>query len=156
LLAITEVAIGVWGEERVSVHLSPRNPFMGMKNSAPEETYLYLVKALEAQKLGLLHLVEAVKLPEGVKPLATAIRKAFTGTLILNTGYTQATGEAAIQSGLADAISFGALFLANPDLPERFKLNAKLNLPDTKTLYGGGAQGYTDYPGLVPQTVKSR
>jgi len=156
LLAITEVAMDVWGKERVSVHLSPRNPFMGMKDSEPEKTYLYLVKALEEQKLGILHLVEAVKLPKGVTPLAPAIRKAFSGTLILNTGYNQATAEEALQSGYADAISFGVLFLANPDLPERFKLNSKLNPPDIKTLYGGGAKGYTDYPKLTMQTVNSQ
>jgi N-ethylmaleimide reductase len=155
LLAITEVAIDVWGKERVSVHLSPRNPFMGMKDSEPEKTYLSLVKALEERKLGILHLVEAVQLPEGVKPLAPAIRKAFSGTLILNTGYTQSTAEEALESGRADAISFGILFLANPDLPERFKLKAKLNPPDKKTFYGGGAQGFTDYPKLAQPTAKS-
>jgi N-ethylmaleimide reductase len=156
LLGITETAIDVWGKERVSVHLSPRNPFMGMKDSDPEKTYRYLVKELEKRKLGILHLVESIKLPAGVKTLAPAIRKAFSGTLILNTGYTQSTAEEALQAGRADAISFGTLFLANPDLPERFKLNATLNSPDMKTFYEGGARGFTDYPELTHPTVNSR
>ena len=69
-------------------------------------------------------------------------------TIIAGTGYTAETGEAALQSGAADLIAYGAAFLVNPDLPERFKQGAELNAPDRATMFGGGEQGYTDYPFL--------
>jgi N-ethylmaleimide reductase len=64
-------------------------------------------------------------------------------------GYTAASAEALIASGGADAIAFGRLFIANPDLVERFRRGAPLNTPDRSTFYGGGAHGYTDYPTLA-------
>jgi N-ethylmaleimide reductase len=148
LLAITDAAIGVWGAKRVSVRLSPRNPFNGMSDSTPEKTYLYVVTELAKRSVGLLHVVEPVELPKGVSPLAPEIRKAFSGILILNGGYTQAIAEEAVRGGKADAISFGSLFLANPDLPERFERDAPLHDPDQATFYGGAAKGYVDYTRL--------
>ena len=79
---------------------------------------------------------------------ASAIRQIFRGALILNGGYNAQTGNAAIRKGEADLISFGALFLANPDLPERFRRKAPLNLPVAKTFYAGEEKGYIDYPVL--------
>ena len=75
-------------------------------------------------------------------------RSVFRGPLVGNCGYTQASAEAAITSGLADLIAFGKLFIANPDLPRRFAVDATLNAPDQATFYGGSAKGYTDYPAL--------
>ena len=77
-----------------------------------------------------------------------ALRRAFGGALIANGGYTAETGNAAIAGGEADLVAYGAAFLANPDLPNRFRQGAPLNAPDRATFYGGGAQGYTDYPTL--------
>jgi len=148
LLEATDMAIRVWGPERVSVRLSPRNPFNSMSDSDPEKTYLYVVEQLEKRRLGILHFMEMVQLPEGVRPLAPHARKKFTGILVLNAGYNQATAEAAISEGRADAVSFGSLFLANPDLPKRFELNAGFNPPDHATFYGGSEKGYTDYPAV--------
>ena len=81
--------------------------------------------------------------------IAPAVRKKFDGTFILNGGYDAQKGNKAIQEGLADLISFGVLFLANPDLPERFRINATLNQADPATFYDGEEKGYTDYPFLV-------
>lgn len=148
LLEATDAAISVWGPERVSVRLSPRNPYNGMTDSKPEITYLHAVEELEKRKLGILHFMEMERLPEGVKPLAPEVRKKFSGLLVLNLGYGKETAEAAISEGRADAVSFGTLFLANPDLPERFTLDAALNKPDQATYYGGTEKGYTDYPKL--------
>jgi len=146
ILEITDAAIGVWGPERVSVRLSPRNPFNGMSDSQPEKTYLYVIEQLQNRKLGILHFMEPAQLPKEVKPLAPEVRKAFSGLLILNSGYTQETAESVIEGGIADAVSFGTLFISNPDLPERFAKKAGLATPEKSTFYGGDAKGYTDYP----------
>jgi N-ethylmaleimide reductase len=148
LLEVTDAAISVWGAGRVSVRLWPRFPYNGMSDSDPEKTYLHAVEQLEKRKLGMLHFVELVQQSDGVKPLAPAVRKAFSRVLVLNFGYDKETAEAAISEGRADAVSFGSLFLANPDLPNRFELNAGLNAPDRTTFYGGTEKGYTDYPRL--------
>ena len=148
ILEITDAVISVWESERVSVRLSPRNPFNGMSDSRPEDTYLFLVEELEKRKLGILHFMEPAKLPQDVEPLAPKVRKIFSGLLVLNMGHDQESAEALILSGGADAISFGTLFISNPDLPERFMKKAPLASPDQATMYGGSAKGYTDYPTL--------
>ena len=80
--------------------------------------------------------------------LAPTIRKIFHGTLILNGGYDAHSANEAIEKGEADLISFGVLFLANPDLPLRFRKNAALNSADVSTFYAGEEKGYIDYPKL--------
>ena len=80
--------------------------------------------------------------------LAPIIRDIFKGTLILNGGYDARSGNEAIEKGDADLISFGVLFLANPDLPVRFRKNAPLNSADVATFYVGEEKGYIDYPKL--------
>jgi N-ethylmaleimide reductase len=119
-----------------------------MSDSDPEKTYLYVVKQLEKRKLGILHFVEFPPL-DGVKPLSPAVRQAFSRVLVLNFGYDKESAEAAISEGRTDAVSFAFLFLANPDLPKRFELNADFNAPDRTTFYGGNEKGYTDYPSLT-------
>lgn len=146
LLEATDAAISVWGAENVSVRLSPRNPFNGMSDSNPEPLYLYVVEQLEKRKLGILHFMEPAQLPEGVKPFAPLVRKIFSGLLILNLGYTKDSAEEVVSKGLADAVSFGSLFISNPDLPFRFEANAPLAVADSNTFYGGTEKGYTDYP----------
>ena len=148
LLEATDAAISVWGAARVSVRLWPRFTYNGMSDSDPEKTYLYAVEQLEKRKLGILHFVEMAQQPEGVKPLAPAVRKTFSRVLVLNFRYNKETAETAISEGRADAVSFGSLFLANPDLPKRFELDAGFNAPDQTTFYGGTEKGYTDYSSL--------
>lgn len=149
LLESTDAAIKVFGPERVSVRLSPRIPYNDMGDSNLEETYMFAVDALEKKKVGILHFMEPAALPEGLKLLAPEARKRFSGLLVLNVGYDQKSAEGALQSGLADAITFGTLFIANPDLPERFRQNAPLAAADTATYYSGSENGYTDYPPLA-------
>ena len=146
LLEITDAAISVWGPERVSVRLSPRNPYNGMSDSHPKETYLYVVEQLAARKLGILHFMEGAQLPAGVEPLLPHVRALFSGLLLVNAGYNKGSAEAVLKAGHADAVSFGTHFIGNPDLPERFAKNAPLTEPDRSTFYGGDAKGYVDYP----------
>jgi 2,4-dienoyl-CoA reductase-like NADH-dependent reductase (Old Yellow Enzyme family) len=86
-------------------------------------------------------------------PLA-ALRKEFHGPLIIANGFTRATATQALAEDLADAVAFGRLFIANPDLPERFRLDAPLNALEEAILYGGAEKGYTDYPAMGPQLVE--
>ena len=119
-----------------------------MCDSQPEMTYSYVVKELEKRKLGFLHLMESPHLPQGVKPLAPEFRKLFSNLLLVNLDYTAETAEAVISRGVADAVTFGTLYISSPDLPSRFARQAPLATPDRATYYGGGIIGYTDYPTL--------
>jgi N-ethylmaleimide reductase len=87
--------------------------------------------------------------PSGADHLAPHLRTLFKGTVIVNGGYDEASGNAAIASGEADLVAYGVPFLANPDLPYRFGRKAALNAPDQATFYAGEDKGYTDYPALV-------
>ena len=82
--------------------------------------------------------------------LLPLLRQKFAGTLIANGGYDQALAEQAINEGKADLVAFGSLFIANPDLPQRFALGAPLAQPDSESIYGGEENGYVDYPSLEP------
>ncbi len=148
LIEVTEAVVGVWGAERVGVRLSPTSPFNDMSDSDPRATFGYAAEALSRFGLAYLHAI----LPGSADPetedhaIARILRERFRGTVLLNGGFTRETGEAVLKNGLADLVSFGALFLANPDLPERFAEGAPLNAPNPKTFYGGNEQGYIDYP----------
>jgi N-ethylmaleimide reductase len=96
--------------------------------------------------LAYLHVVEN-ELPNGAS-VSAFMRGAYDGTLIAAGGYDRESGEEALQQGRADLIGYARYFLANPDLPRRFALDAPLNEWDQSTFYGGGAEGYTDYPTL--------
>ena len=150
-LEVTEAVVEVWGSDRVGIRLSPSSTFNSMSDSNPEATFGYLVEQLNRFNLAYLHLLEPSEsdLRHGGHAVPTAyFRPIYQGNLMANWDYDQAKANAAIVSGDADLISFGKAFIANPDLPERFKLNAPLNSPDPDTFYGGGEHGYTDYPTL--------
>lgn len=146
LLEITDAVISIFGANNVSVRLSPRNPYNGMSDSNPKETYLYVIEQLEERKIGILHLMESYTLPENIEPLKHKARQIFSGILVLNFGYDKNTAEELVSNNIADAISFGSLFISNPDLPTRFATNATLTATDKATFYGGSDKGYTDYP----------
>ena len=142
-LEVVRAAIDAWGESQcIGIRISPLNPFNGMADDNPMETYSYLVGELEKLNLAYLHVLAYDD------ELLAMIRKTFSGVLIVNGGFDREKGDAVLGNGSADAVSFGSTFLANPDLPIRFKLNAPLNAPNPATFYGGGAEGYTDYPTL--------
>ncbi|HTJ77468.1 MAG TPA: alkene reductase [Rariglobus sp.] len=148
MLEAVDAAVSVWGADRVGLHLAPRGDSHGMKDSDPAATFGYVAR--ETGKRGLAFLCAREGLAE--PRLGPALKKAFGGVFIANQGFTAAEAEAEIASGRADAVAWGKLFIANPDLPERFRTGASLNAPDTATFYAAGPKGYTDYPAL-PVTV---
>ena len=118
-------------------------------DSDPPATFGYAAQALAPFGLAYLHVVEPVgAVPAGPRRSRPSCKAAFGGPLMLNGGYTRPLAEAALARGEADLVSFGASFLANPDLPVRLARNAPLNPPDPATFYGGDQRGYTDYPTL--------
>lgn len=152
LLEVTEAVVDVWGGDRVGVRLSPSSTFNDMTDSNPRHTFTYAIDQLNRFNLAYLHLLEPSEadLRHGGKPVPTLeFRPVYHGKLMVNWDYDRDSGNAAIASGDADLVSYGKLFIANPDLPERFQRQAPLNEPDPNTFYGGGAEGYIDYPSLA-------
>ena len=148
-LEATEAAISVWGPGRVGVHIAPRCDAHSMGDSNPKATFGYLVAELSKRQVAFVCARESLAAPR----VGPHLRSLFTGVYIVNDGFTKDTAEQALQNGQADAVAFGRLFIANPDLPKRFQLGAGLNTPDPSTFYlpGAGAEGvrgYTDYPAL--------
>jgi N-ethylmaleimide reductase len=151
LIEIIEALVGEWGAERVGVRLSPTNPFNDMGDNNPAATFATAVRELDRFGLGYLHVVEPAAtdpVPAGELPDILFFRKRWNGALIANKGYDLTRANAVIHDGYADLVSFAVLFLANPDLPIRFRRGGPFNPPDRKTFYGGTAVGYTDYPPL--------
>ncbi len=147
LLEVTQAVADAFGAARVGVRLSPVSSFNSMKDSDPATTFNYAAKALSRFGLAYLHIVEMAD--PGVQFDFRRLRRSFSGCYMANAGYTLERASAAIKNGDADLVSFAKLYLANPDLPERFRKGAALNTPDTATFYGGGEKGYIDYPFLA-------
>jgi N-ethylmaleimide reductase len=153
-LEVVEAVVGVWGADRVGIRISPSSTFNDMSDSNPEAHFGYFVERLNPYNLAYLHVLEPSEadLRHGGKPVpASYFRPLYKGAFMVNWDYDFQKGNEVIASGNADLVSYGKLFIANPDLPERFKLNASLNQPNPDTFYGGGAEGYTDYPTLQEQ-----
>jgi N-ethylmaleimide reductase len=149
LLEITEAVTDVWGADRVGIRLSPSGTFNDMSDSDPETIYVYLLGQLNRVGLAYLHIVDALEndIRHGAKVIdLSVLRRAYNGNIIVCGGYDKDRGEQVIAQDLADAVAFGQLYIANPDLVERFKQNAALNQPDPASFYGGSEKGYTDYP----------
>jgi N-ethylmaleimide reductase len=134
------------GSDRVGIKISPEMNFNDVKDAAPQETYRYLVEQIAPLKLAYLHLAAQAKVAFDYSAL---LRPLFHGAFLLGGGLTQEKAEAAIRDGRAEAAVFGSLYLANPDLVQRFQLGAPLNQPQRETFYSAGPQGYTDYPTLA-------
>lgn len=148
LIETIEAVIKVWGgSERVGVRISPHNPANSMSDSNPRALFGHVAERIAPLKLAYIHVIEPVATPPG-QQLLPLIKRLSRTPVIANNSYTAETAEAALASGAADAIAFGKLFLANPDLPRRLREGAPLNEWDMKTFYGGGEKGYTDYPAL--------
>ena len=154
LLEVTEAVVGVCGGERVGIRLSPVSPVNGADlDSDPAGTYAYVVERLNAFGLAYIHIIEGAtqgprEVPGGFD--LQILRQSFKGLYIANNGYDLGLALEARRRNLADIISFGRLYIANPDLVERLRIGARLNVPDRATFFGGGAAGYTDYPVLTP------
>jgi N-ethylmaleimide reductase len=152
LVEATEALIDVAGARRVGVRLSPTNPFNDVADSHPAALFGHAVEELDRLRFAYLHVVEpgpGDPLARGEAPDGRFFRTRWRGPLMLNKGYDLARATAAVADGTADLVSFAALFLANPDLPERLRRGGPFNPPDRKTFYGGDARGYTDYPALA-------
>lgn len=144
LLEATDAAISVWGPGRVGVHLAPRADAHDMGDSNREATFTHVGSELGKRGIAFICAREA----PGEGSIGAAIKAAFSGPYVVNQGYTKATAQAALDNGNADAVAFGVLFIANPDLVERFAQDAPLNTPNPATFYGSGPEGYTDLPTL--------
>ena len=133
---------GHLGRGSSGYRISPNSTFNSMFDSDPAQTFSYLTQELSKRELAYLHVVEGKSdLPQGAFPLTPILRKLFDGTCMVNEGYDGKSAELALQEGLADLVSFGKLFLANPDLPERLKTGAGFNKPDIATFYVGDKKG---------------
>ncbi len=152
LLNVTRAVVSVCGPGRVGIRLSPVSPVNDIgPDEDPRSTYGYVVERLNAFALAYLHVIEGVTqgprtVPGGFGFDLQTLRSTYTGMYIANNGYDLKLALEARRHDLADLIAFGRLYIANPDLVERFRAGAPLNVPDRNTFFGGGAHGYTDYP----------
>ncbi|MCY1282071.1 N-ethylmaleimide reductase [compost metagenome] len=144
LLEVTDAAIEVWGAGRVGVHLSPRADAHDMGDSDLAGTFGYVARELGKRGVAFI----CVREKEGEDSLAAQLQEAFGGVFIANERFTRDSANAWLESGKADAVAFGIPFIANPDLPERLRLDAPLNEPRPDLFYAKGPVGYIDYPRL--------
>jgi N-ethylmaleimide reductase len=149
--AVLEAVLSVWPANRVGIRLSPSGTASDMHDSNPETTFGTFIDRLNGYGLAYLHLMDpsAGDLRHGGHAVpARSFRSRYQGPIMVNTDYDGAKAHAALAQNEADLVSFGRLFIANPDLPERLAQHAPLNTPDVATFYGGDEKGYTDYPTL--------
>ncbi len=144
ILEVLQAMVAEAGGDRVGIKISPEMNFNDIVDATPQETFTYLVEQLRSLNLAYLH----VALFGAKVDYHALLRPRFNGAYLIGGGLDQKSAEAAVAGGRADATVFGSAFLANPDLPERFRQGAPLNTPDTNTFYSPGARGYTDYPSL--------
>lgn len=152
VLEVMRELISAVGGDKVGIKLSPFHPYGNILFDSPIDTYTYLFGELNKLDFAYVELMKRSPMfPVPHYPTDDEIElfgKQIKQTVIANSGYDRSSGEAELNKGIAKIISFGTLFLANPDLPTRFEQNAVLNQPDRATMFGGGAQGYIDYPFL--------
>ncbi|MDX6766622.1 MAG: alkene reductase [Candidatus Methylacidiphilales bacterium] len=152
-LEVTEAVVSVWGAGRVGIRFSPSGVFNDMHDSDPYATFGHVIRELQPYGLAYLHITEVTAqdiahgAKEGVGP--RELRPFVKTNLVTAGGFTAAKASEYLSEGIAEAVAFGVPFIANPDLPERFRRNAPLNEPDESTFYSPGPKGYTDYPTLA-------
>ena len=149
LLEVIAAVQEVWANERIGVRLSPEGEMNDMKDSNPEELFGYVAEQVDKTGIQYIHLA---MVGAGSKYLSL-FRDKYSRTLIANGSYDRDSGEQDLQNDLADLICYGVPYLANPDLPERYRVGADLNDPQQDKFYGGGTEGYIDYPTLAEQQV---
>ncbi|MES2604811.1 MAG: alkene reductase [Pseudomonadota bacterium] len=145
LLEVTDAVTSIWGASRVGMHLAPRGDAHDLGDSDPLATFSYVASELGKRKLAFI----ASREHAGAGRIGPELKKKFGGVYVANEGFDLASGNAAIAAGDADAVAYGKLFIANPDLPRRFREQAALNEWHAPTFYAPGAEGYTDYPALA-------
>jgi N-ethylmaleimide reductase len=140
-LEVLEAVRGVWPRDQIGMTISPAGTHKGIGDEDPVGTFTDLTRALSDAGLGWLHIAD---IPWGDQRPSEVLRPLFFGPVIVSEGYTRDTAEEALQAGYADLVAFGRAFTANPDLVERFRTGARLNLADPKTFYAGGRAGYLE------------
>lgn len=151
LREVIAVVAEVWPKDRIGVRLSPLGQFNDIGDSDPEALFATVYRTIDSAGLAYLHVVEQFPGTEDTeegRAILKRLRKHYTGFYIANGGYDAESAAEAIETGHADAVAFGRPFIANPDLPERYRTGAPLNAPDQDTFYGGDETGYVDYPSL--------
>jgi N-ethylmaleimide reductase len=151
LFEVLDAMIATVGAERVGVKFSPRIPFNDIEEADADVMYPYILDRLNERKLAYVHVGDFTG--EGWH---AKLRPVYQGVYLAGASFTRESGEALLAQGGADAIVYGTKFLANPDLPKRFKRNAPLNEPDQSTFYVPGEHGYTDYPTLASVAQATR
>ncbi len=150
VLEVMQELISAVGGDKVGIKLSPFHPYGNILFDNPIVTYTYLIEELNKLDFAYVELMKRSPMfPVAHYPTDDEIElfgKQIKHSVIANSGYDKLSGEAELQKDIAKVISFGTLFLANPDLPQRFEKDASLNVPDRATMFGGGAKGYIDYP----------
>jgi len=144
MLEVTDALAEVWGADRVGMHLAPRMDSHDMGDSDHLGTFTYVARELGRRKLAWIVAREGWK-EDSIGP---KLKEAFGGVYIANEGFTFESAQKALAEGWADAVAFGKLFIANPDLPRRFADGTPLNAWDAPTFYSGAEKGYIDYPAL--------
>lgn len=148
-LEVTDALCKEIGNEKTGIRLSPSNIRYGMDDENPAELFGYVIGELNKRNIAYLHLVEPMapleNHPHMIPEVAKHFRKHYSGTLITAGNYTPESGREALESGIADLVAYGRLFIANPDLPDRIAANAPINTPDVDTFYTRGPEGYVDY-----------
>jgi 2,4-dienoyl-CoA reductase-like NADH-dependent reductase (Old Yellow Enzyme family) len=144
MLEAADAAISVFGPARVGMHLAPRGDTHGISDSNLTATFSYIAGELGRRKIAFIAAREHV----GPDSLGPHLKQLFGGVFVANEAIDQKTGQQLIDEGKADAVAFGKLFIANPDLPLRFAKHAPLNRPEPNTFYASGPHGYIDYPAL--------
>jgi 2,4-dienoyl-CoA reductase-like NADH-dependent reductase (Old Yellow Enzyme family) len=145
MLEVTDACIEVWGAGRVGMHLAPRRDSHDMGDSHPLETFGYVARELGRRKIAFICAREHT----GDERLGPQLKDLFGGVYIANEKFGFDDAQACLDAGEADAVAFGKLFIANPDLPARFRAGAPLNPPHPETFYASGPEGYVDYPALA-------
>lgn len=151
LAEVMEAVVSAIGAERVGVRFSPVSPFNDVSDSQPQRLFERAVERMSAHSLAYVHVIEgATGGDREIDPSFdfTALRSKFKGVWMVNNGYDLALAETAFGEGSADLFCLGRPFISNPDLVRRLRESRELNTLDARTLYGGGAKGYTDYPFL--------
>ena len=149
-LEVVDAVVAEIGAGRVGIRLSPVTPANDLSDSNPQALFAYLIEELNKRGIAFIHFIEgATGGPRDVPGFDFAwARQAYKGTYIANNGYTREMAIEAVESGHADAVAFGRLYIANPDLVQRLQQNAPLNVPNPQTFYTPGEVGYIDYPTL--------
>ncbi|MDQ2076899.1 alkene reductase [Marinimicrobium sp. ABcell2] len=142
LLEVTDAVLSVWAPGRVGVHLAPRGDAHDMGDDNPRETFGYVARELGKRNIAFICTREHA----GEDSLGPELKELFGGIYIANENFDQSLAEQWLKEGKADAVAFGKLYIANPDLPKRFALDAPFNNPRPELFYASGAEGYTDYP----------